>query len=60
MKTKNRDKFNYRKLVSPFIKERTRAVVNPFQTNEKQKTDQPATIFIYDYDGDNIRSLSNA
>lgn len=54
------DRFNYKRLISPFIKERTRAVVNPFLTNEKQKKEVPATIFVYEYNSDDIRHNKTA
>ena len=60
-KTNYSDRFNYKKLMSPFIKERTRAVVNPFiAANEKQKHDVPSRIFIYDYDAGDIKYLTSA
>ena len=60
-KRKRTERFSYKKLVSPFIKERTRAVVNPFLLNiEKQNTDQPASIVIYDYDADSVKCINHA
>jgi magnesium transporter len=55
VKRGNKDTFNYRKFISPFIKQRTRAVVNPFLANEKQKTEQPSTIFVYTYNSEEIQ-----
>ncbi|CAN5612980.1 magnesium/cobalt transporter CorA [soil metagenome] len=60
VKRKTKDRFNYKKLISPFVKERTRAVVNPFMANEKQKNDVPSSIFVYDYDADSIKHLDKA
>jgi magnesium transporter len=52
------EKFNYKKLISPFIKARTRAVVNPFLITEKQKTHAKAEIFAYEYNGEEINKQS--
>ena len=60
VKSKYNDRFNYKKLISPFIKERTRAVVNPFLPSEKQKPDAPARIFIYEYDANEIKYIKDA
>src|SRR5689334_14390632 len=57
---KRKNKMNYKKLVTPFIKERTRAVVNPFLTTEKKTPDRPATIFIYDYDAEKLNYAGKA
>ncbi len=48
-------RFTYKKLISPFIKQRTRAVVNPF-VPPKAKTNQNTarTIFIYDYNSEKV------
>lgn len=55
VKTKKTERFNYKKFINPFIKERTRAVVNPFiATKEKQKHDVPSRISVYEYDADHI------
>jgi len=49
--------FDYRRLISPFIKQRTRAVVNPF-VPQKPKKEGPAEtkIYIYDYNTASIQS----
>ncbi|MES2645354.1 MAG: magnesium/cobalt transporter CorA [Bacteroidota bacterium] len=60
VKRKNNNRLIYKKLISPFIKERTRAVVNPFLANEKQKHDVPTSIFLYDYDSDHIDFIEDA
>ena len=60
VKSKYNDRFNYKKLISPFTKERTRAVVNPFLPSEKQKSDAPARIFIYEYDANEIKYIKDA
>lgn len=60
VKSKYTERFNYKKLISPFIKERTRAVVNPFiAANEKQKHDVPSRIFIYDYNANDLQYLND-
>src|SRR5678815_3605300 len=60
VKSKYAERFNYKKLISPFIKERTRAVVNPFiVANEKQKHDVTTRIFVYDYDAADIQYLND-
>ena len=49
--------FDYRRLMSPFIKQRTRAVVNPL-VPQKQKKEIPAEtkIYVYDYNTASIQS----
>ena len=54
VKSGNTERFNYRKLMSPFIKQRTRAVVNPFLVSEKTKAGAPPTIFTFKYNPEQI------
>ncbi len=54
-KRKESQRFNYKKLIPPFIKQRTRAVVNPFiPPGEKRRLEGYPTIFIYDYNHEKI------
>jgi magnesium transporter len=51
--------FDYRKLISPFVKQRTRAVINPFVHHKPKKEGPVETkIHVFDYNNSSLQTLT--